>query len=103
MASNDWLMKRDALHAARKCSRLIEQRLGLKLSLAHPAFLSMLGDYACLYDCDDIQAAYFQLVDLAPANQARDMRARVLAEKTLLRPVISARTSIRIRPEQVEA
>ncbi len=103
MASNDWLMKRDALHAARKCSRLIEQRLGLKLSMAHPAFISMLGDYANLYGCEQIRQAYLELTMLAPPSQARAMREKLSDEMSAGRPAITQGSSTRIRPDQIDA
>lgn len=102
MASNDWLMKRDALHAARKCSRLIEQRLGLKLSMAHPAFISMLGDYANLYGCEQIRDAYLELASLAPHKQARTMREKLSEEVSAARPAITKQSSTKIRPDQID-
>ncbi len=103
MTPNDWLMKRDALLAARKCSKLIEQRLGLRLALAHPAFISLLGDYAALYDCDEIRSAYIELIELAPESQARLMRAKLFATEAERRQVSPRRVSTLIKPEQIEA
>lgn len=103
MNSNTWLMQRDAIYAAKLCSKLIEEKLGLKLSLAHPAFMSMLGDYAGLYDCEEITEAYRQLAAYAPARQAKVMLEKIEERQIEKRHVSPRRVSVQIKPEQIDA
>ncbi len=103
MNSNAWLMRRDAFYAAKVCSKLIEEKLGLKLSLAHPAFVSMLGDYAGLYDCEEITEAYRHLASFAPATQANIMLEKIEDRQIQKRHVSPRRVSVQIKPEQIDA
>lgn len=103
MNPNTWLMQRDAIYAAKLCSKLIEQKLGLKLSLAHPAFVSMLGDYAALYDCEEITDAYRHLASYAPSPQATAMLEKIAEQQTQKRHVSPRRVSVQIKPEQIDA
>ena len=103
MTTHNWLMQREAIYAAKRCCKLIEQKLGLKLSLAHPAFVTMLGDYASLYDCEEITEAYRQLARYAPSKQARAMVDKIERNELAKRPVSPGRVSVQIRPEQIDS
>lgn len=103
MNPNAWLMQRDAIYAAKLCSKLIEQKLGLKLSLAHPAFVSMLGHYAGLYDCEEITDAYRRLASFAPAQQASVMLEKIEERQIEKRHVSPLRVSVQIQPDQIDA
>lgn len=102
MNSNAWLMQRDAIYAAKLCSKLIEEKLGLRLSLAHPAFVSMLGDYAGLYDCEEITDAYRRLASFAPAQQADLMLEKIEDRQIQKRYVSPRRVSVQIQPDQID-
>ncbi|MEM8496859.1 MAG: hypothetical protein AAF542_02480 [Pseudomonadota bacterium] len=103
MKTNAWIMQRDAIYAAKLCSKLIEEKFGLKLSLAHPAFISMLGDYAGLFDCEEITEAYRRLASYAPAQQANIMLEKIEDSQFEKRYVSPRRVSVQIQPDQIES
>lgn len=51
-----WLLKREALQVAKRCIQMIESELGVRLKLADPEFLQILGEYVGLLEQEDFQA-----------------------------------------------
>lgn len=47
---SSWVLKREAVQLAKECIAIVQQQLGVRLKLAHPEFLGLLGDYVDLLD-----------------------------------------------------
>ena len=47
---SSWVLKREAVLLAKECIATVQQQLGVRLKLAHPEFLDLLGDYVDLLE-----------------------------------------------------
>jgi len=68
MSDNSWLLKPEALKAARTCIKQIQKDLGVKLPLTHPQFLEMLIEYRELCDSPALNQALSQLIPHLPTH-----------------------------------
>jgi len=68
MSDNSWLLKPEALKAARSCIRQIQQDLGVRLPLTHQHFLAMLIEYRDLCDSEALDLAVAQLIPHLPEH-----------------------------------
>ena len=59
--NKQWLLNAAAIKAARSCIRSVESELGVRLTLSHPDFLALLGEYCELTDSKSLQKAYATL------------------------------------------
>jgi hypothetical protein len=65
MADRDWMLNPTAIKAARCCIAIVQDELGVKLTLSHPQFLELLKEYVELTDSGELQEAYNRLINYA--------------------------------------
>ncbi|MFT7560860.1 MAG: hypothetical protein ACI93R_002783 [Flavobacteriales bacterium] len=61
MNNRNWLLNAAAIRAARACIKAVEKELGVRLTLAHPDFLELLGEYSELTDSAVLKKAVLDL------------------------------------------
>lgn len=61
MSSKDWLLNAAAIKVARQCIKLVDEELGVRLTLSHPDFLELLEEYSLLSDSSRLVVAVREL------------------------------------------
>lgn len=69
MTDKKWLLNHAAIKSARTCINLIQEELGIKLTLSHPDFLDMVTAYAELTESVELQSAFSELSNFVNVNQ----------------------------------
>jgi len=62
---NSWVLKREALQLAKQCIATLQLQLGVRLKLANPDFLGLLGDFVDLLEDKDFERDVVELYNFA--------------------------------------
>ena len=65
MSNKTWLLNAVAIKSARSCIKIVEEELGIRLTLSHPDFIALLGEYSELTDSPELVDAVKELMSFA--------------------------------------
>ena len=61
----NWMLNAAAIAQARRCIKVVQEELGVKLKLSHPQFLELIVEYVELTDSRELADAYNDLASFA--------------------------------------
>lgn len=89
MSDREWLLSAQAIKAARICIKIVNDQLGVRLTLSHPDFLDLLNEYSELTDSADLMAAVKVLSNYAGVSERQVTRRSVVTSLALKeKPII---------------
>ncbi len=69
-----WMLNSKAIRTAKECITIVKDELGIKLTLSHPDFMSLLQEYTELTDSAPLASAYKRLSAFADPTAGSDLR-----------------------------
>ena len=79
MGNKDWLLNAAAIKVARQCIKLVDEELGIRLTLSHPDFLELLEQYSQLSDSSRLMGAVNELMSYSSRASAVSDKKKVVA------------------------